>query len=258
MRRALDEPGSERDDGLRQALLGSWHRLDPDTRELLQLLAGDRVDLWRRASDSALSAGEHLLAVRLREEAIAFVDEMADPVRAVRLRLPLYTWRRECGLEGHHPSREVEATRAVLEMAEARCPGTPEHAQALARHAHAEVWNGDESAVAHAAEAVGLARRTGSTEALAWALTMRSETPPWERGLEHARQALALARRTGDPELVGWATTRTANRLDPGAGGALTPGGRPHLRRDRRGPVHQREDGRLEVAALVRHSSSAP
>ena len=51
--------------------------------------AADRTDLWLRASDSAWSAGEHLLAVRLREEAIAFADEVDDPVRAVRLRLPL-------------------------------------------------------------------------------------------------------------------------------------------------------------------------
>ncbi|MGZ5404269.1 MAG: helix-turn-helix transcriptional regulator [Nocardioides sp.] len=183
----------------------------PEIGTTARAAAGTRADLWRRASDSAWSAGRHLLAVRLREEAIAGDDE-GDPTGTVRLRLPLHSWRRACGLDHGPPSQEVDATRAVLALAESRCPETPEHAQALARQAHAEVWNEDEAAVAHAAEAVRMARRTGSAEALAWALSVRSETPP--KAFADATEALALAGHVGDAQLLGWAAVRTASRLD--------------------------------------------
>ena len=182
-----------------------------DVSEDVRATAGHPADLWLRASESAWSAGEHLLAVRLREEAIANEDEDDDPARAVRLRLPLPDWRVVCGLDARET---VDVRRRLLDLAESRCPGTPEHVQALALLAHVEVWDEDEAAAtAHAAAAVRMARRTGSPEALAWALAMRSETPPWPLTLEHSIQALALARTVGDPRLLGWATTRTANRL---------------------------------------------
>ncbi len=186
-------------------------RLWEDIGEDARTAAGDRADLWRRASESAWSAGEHLLAVRLREEAIAFVDEDVDPIGAVRLWLPLLDWRLACGLDARVT---VDARRRVLELAESRCPGTPEHVQALALLAHGETWDEDEAAaVPHAAAAVRMARRIGSPEALAWALAMRSEAPPWGRALGDAAQAVTLAREIGDPNLLGWATTRAANRL---------------------------------------------
>ncbi|HET6693983.1 MAG TPA: AAA family ATPase, partial [Pedococcus sp.] len=183
-----------------------WEHVGEDARAA----AGHPADLWRRASDAAWSAGEHVLAVRLREEAIAFVDEHEDPARAVRLRLRLTSWRLACGFD---TALSVESTGSVLELAESRCPGTPEHVQALALHALAEVRDEEHEAVTHAATAVELARRTGSPEALAWALCTRSHTPPWERALADATEALALAHEVGDPALVGSAAVASANRL---------------------------------------------
>lgn len=209
--RAADEAAAVRGyaevyEHLRRACL-LWDEIGEATRAA----AGDRVDLWWRTSRSAWSAGEFLQAIDLREEAISLVEDDDDPVRAVRLRLPLCSWRHFCGLDAQV---SVDATRAVLELAGARCPGTPEHVQALARHAHAELWNEMHSAVPHAAAAVRMARRTGSAEALAWALAVRSQTPPWDRALADATDSLALAREVGDPVLLSWATVATANRLD--------------------------------------------
>ena len=41
------DPHQPHHDGLRQALLGSWHRLDPEARELLQLLNGGKTGAGR-------------------------------------------------------------------------------------------------------------------------------------------------------------------------------------------------------------------
>ncbi|WP_167305808.1 helix-turn-helix transcriptional regulator [Nocardioides euryhalodurans] len=185
---------------------GLWEEVGEEARGR----AGRRADLWLRASNSEWSAGEHLLAIRLREDAILRQDEGDDPVLAMRLRLPLSEWRIGCGLDARDG---VEDRRRVVELAEARCPGSPEHVQALALLVHAEAWVQDWGAVQHAATAVKMARRTGSTEALAWALAMRSETPPWDRALEDATRAFDLAHQVGDPRLTGWAATRLANRL---------------------------------------------
>ena len=173
----------------------------------------DRADLWLRASDSAWSAGEHLLAVRLREEAIvACRTRPRTPSGPCGCGCRCPTWRIVCGLDEQGLGRGPRAPS--LELAEARCP---EHAGARAGARPAGARRGvgprTKQLLRHAAAAVRMARRTGSPEALAWALAMRSETPPWDRALEHATRALALAREVGDPRLLGWATTRTANRL---------------------------------------------
>jgi DNA-binding CsgD family transcriptional regulator len=93
----------------------------------------------------------------------------------------------------------------VADLAADLCPDTPEHAQALARLAFAEVWNDEhESAARHASEAVGLAHRTGSTEALAWALCVRSQTrADATTGLSDLLEAIELANDVGDPEIMG-------------------------------------------------------
>ncbi len=146
-----------------------WPEVDADVR----VAAGDRVELWRRTSESAWSAGEWLLAVRLREEAIAALDAEVDPVRCLRLRLPLFHWRALCGIE---PFGDLEAAQSVATFAADLCPGTSQHVQALARLAFAEAWDGQaEAALRHATTGVLIARRIGSSEALAWALVMRSQ-----------------------------------------------------------------------------------
>ena len=86
-----------------------------DVADDICVVAGDRVDLWRRASDSAWSAGEYVLAVRLREEAVTRVDPGADPVRAIRLGLPLPSWREASGLEAG--TALMESARRVADVA---------------------------------------------------------------------------------------------------------------------------------------------
>jgi DNA-binding CsgD family transcriptional regulator len=182
-----------------------WGRVGAEARGA----AGDRVDLWERASESAWSAGEYVPALRLREEAIAMIDPRRDPVRAVRLRMPVAYWREASGLE---PAR-VEAVRPVADLAADGCPGTPEHARALARLAFVEISNDQhESAALHAAEALSVALRTGSKEALAWAYCLRSQTRlDAGAGLADVLEARALADAVGDPELIGVIASRGAN-----------------------------------------------
>ncbi|QBR91463.1 helix-turn-helix transcriptional regulator [Nocardioides euryhalodurans] len=189
-------------------------RLWDDVGDDIRALAGDRVDLWRRASDSAWSAGEYVLAVRLREEAVTRVDPGVDPVRAVRLGLPLPHWREASGLEAG--AALTESASRVADLATHLCPGTPEHAQSLARLAFAELSGDDQaSAARHASEAVSIATRTGSTEALAWALSVRSETRlDAEAALTEALEAVTLANHVGDPELMGVAAGQGANSFE--------------------------------------------
>lgn len=76
-------------------------------------------------------------------------------------------------------------------------PDSPERAQALAALAVAEHWDFlDTSAWAHAEDAVSVARRSGSTLALACALSARALAQPYSVGksLEDAEEALRLAR----------------------------------------------------------------
>ncbi|QZY30386.1 helix-turn-helix transcriptional regulator [Nocardioides coralli] len=182
----------------------------PEASAAARSSAGSRSELWRRASESAWSAGEHELGLRLREEALQHHDVDVDPVGALRLRLPMLHWRELCGTQS--APRFADAER-LLAFAERRCPGTPEHAEALARCAFAEVWNDEpEAALRHSMEAVRLARRTGSPSALAWALTTRSQAQPdQERGLADALQAVTLAEELGDPELTGVAAIAGGN-----------------------------------------------
>ena len=174
--------------------------------------AGDRIDLWQRASEAAWSAGEHALAIRLREEAIAALDGEADPVRYLRLRLTL-THRQ--AFYDLNAIGDVAAARIVVDFAEEYCPGTSEHAQALARLAFAEQWNDEQpAALRHATTAVRIARRIGSSEALTWALAVRSQARvDAPTGLADALQAVALAREVGDPELLGVTAIMGSNTL---------------------------------------------
>jgi DNA-binding CsgD family transcriptional regulator len=183
-----------------------WDQVGDNTRAE----AGPRTGLLVRAGDSAWRAGQHLLAVHLREQAIAVVDPDTDPVLAVRLRLPLHHRRVDCGLER---GPDVATKQAVVELA-GRCAGTVEHCIALAQLAFAERWAGHPSAAADAETAVRMAQQTGSPEALAWALGVRSQTRPAARaGLADAEQSLALAGQVKDPELLGNIAIWRANCL---------------------------------------------
>lgn len=187
-----------------------WDHVAADVRGL----AGDRVDLWTRASQAAWSAGDPRLAVEMREDAVARCDPAADAARAVRLRLPLHGWRVDAGLPA---TGRVEAARSVLELAARHCPGSPEHVRALAMLAKAE-----DTSVAgdwvHAGrlvdEAVALARDSGSEEALGWALTMRSVVREWPEDFVDGRRALDIALSTGSVRLLAEAARNCSNILD--------------------------------------------
>jgi DNA-binding CsgD family transcriptional regulator/tetratricopeptide (TPR) repeat protein len=175
-----------------------WERVSDEERAR----AGERSDLLARASVGARSAGDYPLAIRLREQAIALVDPETDPVRAVRLRLPLHQLQEMCGLVAN---ADVEVSESILELAE-RCPGTAEQAIALASLANAEYWNGRPEAAEHAEQAVQLAIEVESDEALATALGTRAQTRfGTPEGLEDAERAVALADSTGDGALLGTA-----------------------------------------------------
>jgi DNA-binding CsgD family transcriptional regulator len=209
--RAADEAGRVRAVGEEAGHLHRACELWDQVSEDVRALAGGRPHLLERTSRSALSAGEHPLAFRLREQAIALVDPESDPVLAVRLRLPLHHLR---AVAGRDPGLDVQENRTVLALAE-RCPGTAEHAIALAHLAHAEVWGGVSLAAEHAEQAVQEARSVGSDEALAAALGVRSQTRLGTvEGLDDAEQAVALAARVGDPILLGRAALWRSNLLE--------------------------------------------
>lgn len=181
-----------------------WEQLSADVRAD----AGEHTDLLERASLIARSAGEHLLAVRLLEEAIALVDPEADPVRAVRLRLPLQDLRVTSGLDD---GPDVGVSAAIVELAE-KCPRTVEHALALASLANTEFWNGrPEAAAEHAEQAVQQAMELKSDEALAMALGVRAQTRfGTPGGLDDAERSVSLASSTGDRVLLGMAAFHRA------------------------------------------------
>ncbi|MGZ5400510.1 MAG: helix-turn-helix transcriptional regulator [Nocardioides sp.] len=187
-------------------------QLWPDVSDQTRVAAGDRTDLWQRASEAAWSAGEYPLAVRLCQEALDSVDPEDDPVQAVRLGLRLMLWRGECGLE---PSVRVESAAPMVDLAARLCPGTPEHALTLARLSFMERWSAlPDRATQHALDAVRIARRTGSSEALAWALSMRASTRCGEAALADVLQAISLGREVDDPAVVGTTVLMGANCLE--------------------------------------------
>ncbi|ADU47506.1 transcriptional regulator, LuxR family [Intrasporangium calvum DSM 43043] len=168
----------------------------------------ERVPLLGRTSDSAIRAGEYHLALQLREAALRLVDRRATPLVAARLQINLDLFRRWCGRSAM-PMMEPE----LLSLTE-RFPHSPERAIALSQLAISEVWAGQPTAAHHADEAVLVARRSGSDEALSWALGARSQTR-WEEpaGLDDAERAMVHARASGDHILVTEAVGYWANCL---------------------------------------------
>lgn len=170
-----------------------WPRVTPDRRGR----QADLVHLLRRASDSAFRAGEFPLALELRKQALGVVDTSAKPLEAARLYIHLDEVRGLCGVRTR-PSVDEE----MLALTEA-FPDSPERAIALAQLARSRLWHSDGSSRSEAERAVRVARRSGSDEALAWALGVRAQigwTTP--EGLEDAEQALSHARACGDLLLI--------------------------------------------------------
>jgi DNA-binding CsgD family transcriptional regulator len=123
------------------------------------------LDRIRRAAQRTGAAEEEYQAV---EEQLSMVDDVADPLLASELlvrraQLRLMTGRQFSDLA--NPSRGVALA--------AGHPNSAELAMALAELAHQQLWQEVDSGPATAAEAVAVAHRSGSPQALAYALTAR-------------------------------------------------------------------------------------
>jgi tetratricopeptide (TPR) repeat protein len=182
-----------------------WPRVSPARRGI----DGDRFRLVGRASDSAVRAGRFLLALELREEALRLVDRLTQPLDAARLHIHLATLQ---ALADDDRFAWVEPEMLTLTEA---APDSPERAIALAKLAITEIKGGRYRAAANrAAESVRVARRSGSEEALAWALGYRSQLEyETSEGLEDAEEAVVHARASGDRLLLTIATGCLVNCL---------------------------------------------
>lgn len=184
-----------------------WPRVSAEVRRT----ATDEVTLLGRASDSAMRAGEYRLALDLREAALGLIDWAGRPLEVARLLFPLPLLKEHCGVAAGIQLEEMQAMLSVTEP----LPQSPEHAIALAHLAFGEVWNGRPEAPLHAEQAVQLARRLGSDEALAWGLGVRSQTR-WAtaEGLDDAERSVDLARRGSDRLLFAHAALWRSNCLE--------------------------------------------
>lgn len=173
----------------------------------------DRVDLLLRASRADDRAGRLDSAIALVEQAIELVDRDQLPLLASTL---LSEW---CGLSWQ---RVASGKSVRLELFEAlrltdAFPDSAERARALAGLADNEHWAGlREAAVAHAEQAVQVARRSGSELALAAALNSRAAASiGWttSAALQDVEEAFRLAKTCGSAADVTHATIWRVNLL---------------------------------------------
>ena len=163
-----------------------WPTIDgPET------LAGfDEIELLRRAAEAANRAGLSDRALTLAQNAMALVDERAEPLRAAALneRIGRYTW--VSGHEGEAPSYYQRA----VELADG-LPPSVERARALAGHAQILALNWlDAAAGKRAQEAIDEARRAGAVAVEAHALITMA-TVVWPRAMRLQRCRLSRSRR---------------------------------------------------------------
>lgn len=159
---------------------------EPSIDELLRRL--------RRTAAAAGATGEELEAVEMMLER---VDSEADPLEASELRVRRMHLRFMRGLSFMEVGEMEEAVR--LASADT---ASPEYALALAELAHAEQWNGDAGAAAHAREAIDVARAATDPRALSIALAAGSMAASFAedfvRAADLGREALAPALQARD------------------------------------------------------------
>ena len=169
-----------------------WPRVQPEHRGPVT----DRFVLVWRASDSATRAGRFHLALELREQALRLVDQQKHPLEAAQVCVHLSSLKAFCD------SDEFLWVEPELLTLTELAPESPQRAIALAKLALQTVADPETSA-RHAATAVLLAQRSGSDEALAWALGYRSQLGWGTRpALEDAERAVVHARASGDRILL--------------------------------------------------------
>ncbi|MBD8869861.1 helix-turn-helix transcriptional regulator [Nocardioides donggukensis] len=185
-------------------------RLWPEASDRARAAAGERVPMLTRASDSARRSGDHLAAVRLREEAVSLVDARAEPELAVELSLLLPWLRVSSGLDDM-----VRQTtfRDMLSLLEGR-PSSSAKAQVLAHASYLARWDGAPDAARLAERALAMARDLGSERTLAHVMSatslLRVGAP---ESLAAIEEAVALAWRIEEPRLIGMAEFCRADAL---------------------------------------------
>lgn len=163
-----------------------WEAVPPDVR------GQEHVDLLRQTSEVCGLVGRFETAVGLAKQALKLVDSHRDPLLASTLLLE----HRRVSLPPTELTAAVDTELLEAVRLTEPFPDSAERAQALAALAVAEHWDSlDTSACAHAEDAVSVARRSGSTPALACALSARALAHLYSDGnsLEDSEEALRLA-----------------------------------------------------------------
>jgi DNA-binding CsgD family transcriptional regulator/tetratricopeptide (TPR) repeat protein len=174
-----------------------------------------RLDVFERAANAAVQAGEARIALGLLDDALALADPVAEPVRTgvLHSQRAWYSWA--AGAAG--PSTYEHHTSALaLIPAE---PPSAARARAVTDLAYTLMLDGEmRTAREQADEAVAVARRSGAREVEGLALNVLGATRGMlgenEDAVENLREAVAIARETGGTEALGRAYVNFSSALD--------------------------------------------
>jgi DNA-binding CsgD family transcriptional regulator/tetratricopeptide (TPR) repeat protein len=177
-----------------------------------------QLDVFERAADAAVLAGEAGVAVGLLDEALALADAVAEPVRAgvLHSQRAWYSWA--AGDFG--PATFVHHALALaLIPAE---PPSEARARAVTDRAYTDMLDGrNREARELALEAVSAARAAGAREIEGLALNVlgaaRGMLGENEEAVNCLREAVGIARETGGTEALGRAYVNLSSVLDVGA-----------------------------------------
>ena len=193
-----------------QRALEIWDAVDPAPGEL----PFERLEVFRRAADAALHAGEEDRAIALAREMVTRIDELAEPVQAALAheRLGRYLW-----IAGHDLDALPAYRRAVELMPEA--PPSEERALVLAAEGQVlMLCSRPEESSARCAEALAIARVVGAEAVEAHVLNTMcgnlSTAGDLDEAATAARQALAIARRLRLVEEMQRSYTNGSDALD--------------------------------------------
>ncbi|MGW5189321.1 AAA family ATPase [Kribbella sp. NPDC004138] len=169
-----------------------WEQVSPALRGS----PADRIALYLRTSAVCSRVGRNDQAIELAGDALGMIDSTKEPLVASGILV-------DRGMMHWHRTEPIEAVLVDLGQAlelSARLPESAAHARALAAVAWAENWQSLPIAVAHANEAVRVARAAGSDRVLAAALGYRCSvlagSAP-EQALLDGQEAEQLARAGG-------------------------------------------------------------
>ena len=185
-------------------------------RRALELEAGTaRLDVFERAAEAAVLAGEAEIALELLDEALAIADSAAEPVRVgvLHSQRAWYSWAG--GAYG--PSTREHHDRALALIPAS--PPSEARARAVTDLAYTEMLDGrNAEAVERAEEALAAARAAGAREIEGLALNVlgvsRGVLGDNEAAIECLREAVAIARETCASEPLGRAYVNLSAGLD--------------------------------------------